>query len=318
MIVSFIILLVLAIILYQIIGEAVITVYAIAFVIFIIWLWWKKYRPVIGYTMLVSGAPGTGKTKLITDFALHKYKSTIFRWKLKRKSKRGMRPVLCSNYPIVVGKKKKKDYKLELEEWKKQLEENPDLRKPVRQLFSVQLEPKYILLHEKLPKGSVYAISEIGSLINNQDYKNPYAKINVDEWVRFIRQYGYSLYADDQSSDNVEVHVRRRFNKLYNLQDYWRLWGLGIGITRVRHMSISEDIKVIEVGHSEDIKKNTSWLPLFWWRKTYDSYAFSERIDTVPDAKTKQFTRFKTNQIPVIPIAKKIEDVKMPLTNSKD
>jgi len=319
MILVFFLLVIIGLILYKLIGTFVILVYFIGFIVLMIWLWIKKYRPVIGYTMLVTGAPGTGKTHLITDFALYRYRLSVLKWKFTRKSKKGIKPVLCSNYPIAVSKKKRSIYLSEIKNWKQNKKAGLiDEHKPEKYLFSVKLEPSYILLHEKLPKGSVFAINEIGSLINNQDYSNPYAKINADEWVRFIRQYGYSLYADDQSSDNVEVHIRRRFNKIYNLQDYFRIWFTGIGITRVRHMSISEDIKVIEVGQSENMKHNTSWLPLFWWRKTYDSYAYSERINTVPDAQISCYSGFKTNCVPVIPVARKNDDIKKPLTNDND
>jgi len=293
MIISFILILLAVILLYTVIGKLAILALFIGIIVFLVWLWLKKYRPILGYTMLVTGAPGTGKSKLTTDYALHRYRISLSKWKMTKKSKRGPMPVLCSNYPILVsgrGKNKK---------------------------FSVMLKPEYVLLHEKLPKGSVYVIDEIGSLIGNHDYKNPYAKINVDEWIRFIRQYGYSIYANDQSSDNVEVHIRRRFNKLYNLQDYRRLWFLGIGITYIRHMSISEDIKVIETKHSEDMKVNTSWIPLFWWKKTYDSKAYSERIDTVPYAQTQRFDSFKTNYLPSVPVLQRGEIFKPPLTKNK-
>lgn len=298
---------------FKFVGKWFIVLEVIVLFIFLIWLWIKKYRPVIDNVSLFTGAPGTGKTKVMTDFAIYKYKVELRNVRLsnffiniinkffRRKIKFKEIPLLYSNYPIRIGRKKRKQYKNEYKLWsidKKGLQ-------PSKYLFSQVLTNDIILLQKRVPLRSVIAISEFSSIANNQDWANNYIKYNLDEWVRFIRQYskGGWLFLDDQSSDLIVAQIRRRVGKVYNLQGLRKIPLLNIGIVKIRHLSISEDIKVVEEGQSESMK-NTNWFPVFFYKKTYDTYAFSERIKNMSLDKSISFKQFKTNVIHKIPFSK--------------
>lgn len=328
-----IILIILNVLFYKWFGAIWFGIEFILFLILLVYLWIKKYRPVIDSVSLITGAPGTGKTKLMTDFALAKFKGVRTRVKMHnlfikffnkfRRNKKELNeiPILVSNYPIRI--KKAFIFKNRLVQLLNKL--RGKLGKPLKELkkdeMSRILSLDTMLLQERLPYLSVVAISEFGSFVSNQDWKNEFAKTNLDEWVRFIRQYtkGGYLFADDQSSDNVIVHLRRRIGKVYNLQSMRKLPFLKIGIVNVRHLSISEDIKVIEEGHSESMK-NTSWLPVFFYNKTYDTHAFSERVKNTPVASPKQYKQFKTNKLIELPFAssKTDKNYKFPNVDNDD
>lgn len=339
MVVTFIILGIITLICYQFMGAFIFVLEGILLIIFGVWLYMKKYRPIVDSVSCFTGAPGTGKTKLMTDSARVKYFIALRAYKIKKffmrkRYKNILPPVLVSNYPIVIGKISRSDYLERLENAKNKLRSDLTLKnktpeeiekevanvKVTNKMFSMKLTPDIILLQSKLPPKSVIAISEFGSLISNQDWDNLNVKINVDEWARFIRQYthGGYLFVDDQSSDNIEVHIRRRIGKVYNMQSMFKIPFLKIGIARIRHMSISEDIKVIEKGQSEDMKNNTSWIPLFLWFKTYDTHAFSGRVKETPVADLKPYNDYKTNEIISIPYTKKESERVIPNILSED
>lgn len=297
----------------------------IALFIFLIWLWIKKYRPIIDSVSLFTGAPGTGKTKVMTDFAIRKYNHNyrmvkfynffVMIWKkIYKRSKREYQelPLLISNYPIRLGLKKRKQYKQELHEYRHNMlnaitvEEQKSLKKPSKYIYSKKLSLKAVLLQERLPLKSVVAITEFSSLAHNQDFKNEYVKDNIDEWIRFFRQYtkGGWLFMDDQASDLIMAQVRRRIGKVYNMMSFQKVPLLKIGIVRIRHLSISEDIKVVEEGQAESLS-NTSWFPVFFYINRYDTYAFSDRVKDMEVVEAEEFKQLKTNELMELPFEHK-------------
>lgn len=275
------------------IGYWFLIIEGIIFIIILFWLWWKKYRPVFQNVNLFTGAPGTGKSKLMVDIAVNKYRKmrreVIFRNLLRRfynlfvvkekQKKRQELPILYSNLPIKLSRKK----------------------------FSNVLTEDILLLQKKVPDKSVVVIDEFSEIANNQDWKNVYAKKNIDEFVRLFRQYtkGGYLFLADQSSDNILVQVRRRVGTVYNLLKFRKIPLINIGITNVRHLTISEDIKTIEEGHAESLN-NTSWLPLFFYIKRYDTYAFSDRVKYMENDYSKAWQKMKTNKLLDIPIIERV------------
>ncbi len=274
---------------FKLVGSWFLGIEVVLMIVFFIYLWIKKYRPVIDRVNFFSGAPGTGKSKLMVDLAVNKYRSVLRSVKIRN--------FIFKLYNKIAPKKYKKEY-LEIP----RLYSNfPILWK--RKTFSYALTDDIILLQKRLQYGSVVVIDEFSELASNQDYNNVYAKFNVDEFIRFFRQYtlGGWFYAADQSSDSVLVQVRRRIGKVYNLVGFRKLPFFKIAFTNVRHLSISEDIKVVESGQAENLKHNTNWLPLFFYKKRYDTYAFSNRVVDMEVADTQQFDKFKTNNLLSIP-----------------
>lgn len=293
MIFDIIVFLIINVIGFKIVGTWFLVVEFVLFFIFLIWLWIKKYRPVIDRVNIFTGAPGTGKSKLMVDISVNRFRSirrsvkirnffrNIFNKIRKKKVPLEEIPLFLSNFPIKLSRKE----------------------------MSRKLSEDVVLVFRRLPYKSVVVIDEFSELANNQDYFNVYAKYNIDEFVRMYRQYtkGGFLFLADQSSDSVLVQVRRRIGKVYNLMSFRKIPLLNIGITNIRHLSISEDIKVIEEGQAESIKKNTSWIPLFFYINRYDTYAFSGRVKDMEVVEAEEWKEMKTNKLLTIPV-KKIKD----------
>ena len=264
-------------------------------------IWYNKkfYHVNIDHTIMYTGAPGTGKTNEMVLQAVRLYKMVKRQVKRKNRINRLFKkpllemPRLYSNIPI-------------------------KLRKNV---FSYRLKIEHLLLTERLSYKAVTVITELGKIASQYDWQNLNVQDNLNDFISMYRQYtkgGYFL-CDDQSSDNIAVTIRRRLGTVVNMlhfKHWWKLYWV-----KMRNMTISEDIKTIE---TDVVESNMRWrlgiFPLFGVR--YDTFAFSERYNTVPKGTELRFYQYKTNEIMNMPNAEKIKtkegsEVKGKLFNKK-
>ena len=74
----------------------------------------------------------------------------------------------------------------------------------------------------------------------------------------------------------------------------------------MRNITISEDIKTTEEDSAEDnMRWRLAMFPLFHYN--YDTYAYSERYNSVPKGSDLLFTDYKTNNMLKLPDTKKIK-----------
>jgi len=254
---------------------------------FIVWKLITSYKYQYGHVVLFSGAPGKGKTLAMVKEALKTYYKNYRNVKIKnwfRKvfgiKKREEIPIIISNFPIKTrGTFRAKE-------------------------FSYKLKIEHILLLERLPMKSVIVISEYASIVDNMSWDNPLARINIDEQIRFIRQYlkGGYMFMDEQASDAILIQARRRIGSVYNMVEYKKIPLLPVYRLKIRNLSISEDIKVVEDANKEDMSTHRFGVHPFWpFAKSYDTYAFSERYVTVPKGELTQYKGYKTNHIMSLP-----------------
>lgn len=252
-------------------------------VIVIYWVYKNFYFIKVDNTLMFTGAPGTGKTNEMVRMALKLLKHvrrqvkksnrkiTRYNWFHKDKVDLLETPLLYSNIPIRISNK----------EW------------------SQKLKVEHLTLTQRQSYKAITAITEIGKIVSRYDHKNPNIADNIDEYVSLYRQFtqgGYFL-CDDQSSDNAEVDIRRRLGTIINMLHFNKFWF--VYWTKMRNITISEDIKTIEEDSTEDNYK--SRLGFFIGKPKYDTYAFSERYNSVPYGQDKQWNKFKTNVIMQIP-----------------
>jgi len=244
--------------------------------ILVIWLYIISYRIKYDTIIAFTGGLGSGKSFLSVKYAIRLLKKQRFKVgckniirKIVRKSLEE-RPMLYSSIPVRISKK----------EW------------------SIELTEEHLLLRERINKKSVVYIDEIGSYANQYEYKNPNIKDNFDEFIRLFRNYtmGGYLVVNDQCSENIVLTVRRRINMINNLMSFRHF--LFIYWVRIRNISVSEEIKTIEENNKES---NTSIkfgiFPMFWNRKTYDTYCYSERYNTVVKGKEEKYKIYKKNKL---------------------
>ena len=248
----------------------------IVFIIFVVKVVPRLYVLKIDNTMMFTGAPGTGKTNEMVTMALKLYRrqKSKVKWHNRFSKNKWEKPILYSNMPIRVSKK----------EW------------------STDLKIEHLLLTERQNHRSITVITELGKVASQYDWNNLNVQDNLNDYISLYRHYtlgGYFL-CDDQSSDNIAVNIRRRLGTVINMLHFRKFFILYW--VKMRNITISEDIKTIE---DDSVETNMRWriglFPLF--RKKYDTYAFSERYNSVPRMITVFHTKYKTNKITQIPVA---------------
>ena len=293
----------------------------------------RLYKIPYNNTILITGAPGTGKTTNAVDlsgFKLWKQmcksvKKHNRRQKLLPKSWRSYQdmPLLFSNIPIRIGRLKRKVYK---ERYNYLVEKHSDKKviafgiTPLfkyidlkmkaandenilifyRHKFCNKLEIDHLLEQARLPEKCVVMITEIGKIANQYSWGNLNVQDHLNDFISMFRQYmkGGYLVCDDQASDDIVKQIRVRIGTVINLIDFFKVWK--IYMVRARRFHITEDIKTVEDKFAEDSTKLVIGLFPFFFKK-FDTYAFSERYKSVPLKPYKTYYGYKTNEILEMP-----------------
>lgn len=229
---------------------------------------------VISYdsVLLFTGGLGSGKSLLSSEYALkllRKNRAKVFwhnikPWNWRRK---WPKPRLYSSLPFRVSR------------WE----------------WAERLTPDILLLQRSIVPRSVCYLDELDSFANQFDYKSANILGAFNEFCRLYRHYtlGGYLVCNTQSSDNCVLQIRRRINTCYNLL-HFRKWFWLFYTVRIRDISLSEEIKTVESGNTEDnMRVKFGLLPIFG--RHYDTYCYSGRYISVPPADDNQYSRFKTN-----------------------
>lgn len=245
-----------------------------------------------------TGGLGSGKTLLSTRLALKLYRKNVWKYYTKKKLWNSClnlfrrqknkvafcveKPKLYSNIPILLDKKKR--------------------------VFCDRLDINILLLQERMPLHSVILIDEIGSFASQFDYKEKNVIKVFDEFVRFFRHYSQNGYmvVNDQCSENINLVIRRRINKVNNLSNCLVLWRFVFYYQR--YINVSEEIKTIDTSelqtNKNDTQDNMNFKISFLWNKNiYDSLCYSHRYSYVPKEKTDNdnFNALKTDKVLTCP-----------------
>lgn len=249
------------------------------------------------YDNLVSftGGLGSGKTFMSVQTALVLYRKQLLRWKLrnfyKRRSKRELRPELYSNIPLKISGKR----------------------------MAIRLTKEHLLLQKRITPGSVCLLDEVDCFANQFSYNNPCIVDqtgkggddvgNFDEFCRFYRHYtrgGYLIF-NTQATANENLTIRRRQNQI-NILFNFKKWGIPliwpniIYTVKVRNVIVSDDVKAVEEGNTEDNMR--IMIGFFPFTRHYDTYCYSGRYEGVPYGEEKRFPKLKTNETLTAPRGK--------------
>lgn len=241
-----------------------------------------------------TGGLGSGKTLLSTKLALKLYRKNVRKYYTKKKlandflnlfrkkeNKRALsvdKPKLYSNIPLLINKRNK--------------------------IYCERLTTDILLLQERIPLHSVILIDEIGSFASQFDYKEQNIVKVFDEFVRFFRHYSQNGYmvVNDQCSENINLVIRRRLNKVNNLSNCLVLWRFVFYYQRF--INVSEEIKTIDNSTAQtnmnDTQDNMNFKVAFLWDKgIYDSLCYSHRYSYVPkiDKDNNNFKALKTDKV---------------------
>ena len=272
----------------------------IIFILLIIAVLWLIIRPyTLHYDNLVSftGGLGSGKTFMSVNTALTLYKKQRLKAKIE-------------NIKIRIKNRFRKPEKRE------ELLELPELYcnipvKISRKKMAVRLKKEHLLLQERIAQGSVVLLDEVDCFANQFSYNNPCIVDqtgkggddvgNFDEFCRFFRHYtkgGYLIF-NTQATANENLTIRRRQNQV-NVLFNFRKWGIPLIVpnllytVKVRNITLSDDIKTVEEGNTEDnMRLHYGFFPFY---RHYDTYCYSGRYDGVPKGEESRFPRLKTNE----------------------
>lgn len=209
----------------------------------------NTYDTVVAFT----GGLGSGKSFLSVQMAirlLKRKRREVWWHNLFHKKDPLEKPLLYSSIPVRVSKKE----------------------------MATVLTDDHLLLQKHIVKNSVLLLDEIGGYCSQFDYRVVNSEV-FDEFVRFFRHYvqGY-LVCNDQCSENIVLHVRRRLNTVYNLMGF-RKWFFFFYTVKVRNISVSEEIKTIEEQDTED--NMTTLFGLLPFFRRYDTHCYAHRYDRV-------------------------------------
>lgn len=268
----------------------------ILFIILIIIAIWLLIVPyTLHYDNLVSftGGLGSGKTFMSVNTALVLYRKQRIKariYNLFHKDKIEL-PELYCNIPLKISRKK----------------------------MAIRLRKEHLLLQERIAQGSVVLLDEVDCFANQFSYNNPCIVDqtgkggedvgNFDEFCRFFRHYtkgGYLIF-NTQATANENLTIRRRQNQV-NILFNFRKWGIPlicpniIYTVKVRNVCISDDVKTVEEGNTEDnMRLMIGFFPLY---RHYDTYCYSGRYIGVPKGNDTRFSKLKTNECLVAPKGK--------------
>ena len=245
----------------------------VAVCLFIYWI--KPYFPHEETVKAYTGGLGSGKSLVSCKEArrlLRKNRRKV-RWhNIRHPKNKWETPKLYSSIPLRISKRE----------------------------YAEVLTHKHLLLWEKIVPRSVVFIDEIGAFASQFDFNNPLIRKNFDEFVRFFRHYtrGGYMVVNDQCSENIVLQIRRRLNHVYNLMNFDKF--LFIYWTKCRNMSVSEEIKTIEEGNTEEnMRTLIGVLPLRM--RYYDTHCYAGRYSTVPDSVVQKWQKLQTNAILTLP-----------------
>ena len=296
-------------------------------------------------TLMLSGAPGTGKTtegvrQVIKLWRYMKRKVRLHNFKQHfiyiPKRSYWQKPLIYSNLPIRIGRLKRKEYKnryiemLEkysddsntiviskkfsnsfdywytLDHYDELLKAGIDIIEVTRDKFCNVLKPKHIIERSGLPYRAIKFVTEIGKVASQHDWNNPNVKEHLNDWASMDRQYSHGGYIVMDDQSSDNVAVPIR-RRIGTVLNclHFRHFGK-IYWQRIRSMTISEDIKTQETETVEsNMKTHIGLFPL--GKPRFDTYAFDGRYKSVPIEKDEVYTGWKTNEIMEIPFAYEVK-----------
>ena len=277
----------------------------LAIILLVIVLWLIIFPYTLHYDNLVSftGGLGSGKTFMSVNTALVLYRKQRLRARFHNlfhpKDKKEL-PELYCNIPLKITRKK----------------------------MAIRLRKEHLLLQERISEGSIVLLDEVDCFANQFSYNNPCIVDqtgkggedvgNFDEFCRFFRHYtkgGYLIF-NTQATANENLTIRRRQNQV-NILFHFRKWGVPllfpniIYTVKVRNVCLSDDVKTVEEGNTEDnMRLLIGFFPFY---RHYDTYCYSGRYSGVPKGNDTRFSKLKTNECLVAPKGKQTK-----LTLDKD
>lgn len=273
----------------------------------LIWIIYRIAAPYfvrIDHVFFCSGAPGTGKDLVCSDYARKRYIVAWRSWKFdclhvkfhnkfhkKNKWEYSEMPRFYSSIPILIRRRFL---------W-------------MKEVISEPITADLLLLRKRPANNSVCYISDINRFVNQWSFENPNVKDNLAEFISEYRHYtkdGYFI-CNAQNSDQVAKEIRNCMGSCINLLHHHHF--LFVHWSEMRRISLGEDVKAIETKNNDDKNVNRSNLfllvnPFF---RRYDSNAYYGRVAFMPILEGRRYQKANTNvffKLPTQKVEKRVSE----------
>ena len=262
-------------------------------VAFILYKVLAPYFVRIDNVFFVSGAPGTGKDLICSDYArkrwrvaMNRFKFSRFFSKIFRKPCKVEEPAFHASIPVLLQREVK------IGKWV-----------ICKRIVSKPITEDILLLKKRLPNGSIIYISDINRFVNQWTYKLSCVQKNIAEFISEFRQYtkgGYFI-ANCQQSDQVAKEIRNCFGSCINLLHHHNF--LFVHWSEMRRISLSENMTAIETKNNDDKNTNRSNLYLLVspFIRRYDTYAYYGRVVEMDVVQAPEYKKANTNVFITLP-----------------
>ena len=243
----------------------------------------KPYFIKYDTTLLFCGGVGSGKSLNSVKTAVKLYKKNHSIWTLKKwwfnfinffRTKKNKKvfnieePLLYSNIPVRISKKKQ----------------------------SIVLKKEHLTLDLRINQKSIVFIDEISQVVNQYNWNNDIVLNNLEPFIRYFRHFiGGYLICNSQAESELVKQIRSKLNSYYWCFNFQKFLFFFYRV-RILHSQISEN----NVSISTDfIENNTRWTYGLMPRKLYNTRAFKHIYDNVKTTDNKEWnaTDLTTNYI---------------------
>lgn len=207
---------------------------------------------------LINGGVKTGKTTLAVHLAIKKYRSNVFKWRIKALFQKlihkpvSEKPLLYSNIKL-------------------------------SHIDYVPLTEDIISRRTRMNYKSVVLLSEVSLVIDSMHYKDNELNERVTLFVKLFghETRGGSMFIETQCINDMHFGFRRNLNKyiwIYSLKK----WIPFILVFKVREMMYNDADNNVSNTFNEDIEESTKWVICTKraWKK-FDCYTYSSFTDNL-------------------------------------
>lgn len=224
-----------------------------------------SYNQVLG----IFGGVKSGKTLLGVKLALKQFKISRKYWN-KKKRKTIYYNVLVS----FLNKFKKNKIAFKELPLTPQFYSNVPIRVNKKYGMSLKVSKEILLLKEKIPNGSIMLLDEFGTIASQYGYTEEQIRTDISEFVRFYGHYTKQkglLIVIDQSTDRILKEVRVSLGAIYETSEFTKFGIIG-------KQKIIKYINTIQTEYAVQ-KEQIKTKYYFLFKKNYDPYCYSERIN---------------------------------------
>lgn len=261
--------------------------FLIIIILFCFFLFFFVIKPMIlkpDTAVLFVGGLGSGKSLISVKKSIQLLRRNRFRvkWYNRFHKDKRPKPLLYSTIPVRIS----------------------------RSEYSIPLDDLTPVLASKVVPRSIVFFDEVSLWLDQMTIKPSNAQ-SIEEFCTLFRHYsqGGFIVMNTQNTAKVNFRIRYCLNRAYHLAEFHKFWHFYW--VKCRDLSLIDDEKSVNLGSLTDSYKTLfGWIP---FRRVYDTYCYSNRVNSTPIQSNRPYNRLKSNHIARAP-----KEVIEPVISSTD